>query len=112
MTSFTIILSTIVVLIAIFAGYIYVVGLSPGTKRKMEEKALETMGEASHPFTLTNKASYVTKDMLGKVPDSDQQELKDLKGGLSNAAGGALQNPLGKLAGDVADEGTRPATGR
>lgn len=50
--------------------------------------------------------------MLGKVPDSDQQELEELKGGLSDAAGGALQNPLGKFAGDAADDATRPATGR
>ena len=121
MTSLTIIASTIVVLVAVFVGYIYVVGLSPETKRKLEEKALETMGEVglapflSSIYKLTafqNKASYMTKNTLDKVPDSDQYELKELKGGVSNAAGGALQNPLGKLAGDAADDATSPATGR
>lgn len=54
----------------------------------MEEKALETMGE--------NKASYMMKDTISKVPASDQEDVKELKKGLGNAAGGALQNPLGK----------------
>lgn len=70
----------------------------------MEEKALETMGE--------NKASYMTKDMLSKVPDAEQEDVKDLKKGLSNAAGGALQNPLGKFAGQTGDDATRDFTGR
>lgn len=54
----------------------------------------------------------MTKNTLDKVPDSDQYELKELKGGVSDAAGGALQNPLGKAAGNAADDATRPATGR
>lgn len=40
-------------------------GIPPELKRKMEEKALETMGE--------NKASYLMKDAIGKVPASDQK---------------------------------------
>jgi len=91
----------------------------------MEEKALETMGE--------NKASYMMKDMVSKVPASDQQDVKELKQGLGNAVGGGLQNPLGKFvghmlflviwpcytctdrvdqAGNTADDVTAPLTGR
>lgn len=55
----------------------------------MEEKALETMGE--------NKASYMMKDAVGKIPASDQEDVKELKQGLGNALGGGLQNPLGKF---------------
>ena len=58
-------------------------------KRAMEEKALETMGE--------NKSSYLAKDALSKVPASDQQDVKELQSGISEAAGGGLQNPLGKF---------------
>lgn len=52
-------------LVALFAAYIYIFGLPPEVKRQVEDQALETMGE--------NKASYMTKDMLSKVPDSDQK---------------------------------------
>ncbi|KAF2171610.1 hypothetical protein M409DRAFT_63252 [Zasmidium cellare ATCC 36951] len=96
--------ATAVVVIGIFAGYIAVFGIPKEYKRAMEEKALETMGE--------NKASYLTKDALNKVPDSDQEDVKDLKQTGSNAAGGALQNPLGKLAGNTADDATKDFTGR
>lgn len=65
MASLKIVGATVVVLIALFAAYIYLFGIPPEVKRQMEEKALETMGE--------NKASYLTKDMLSKVPDSDQK---------------------------------------
>lgn len=40
-------------------------GIPPQLKRQMEEKALETMGE--------NKASYMMKDAIGRVPASDQE---------------------------------------
>lgn len=40
-------------------------GIPPWLKREMEDKALETMGE--------NKASYMMKDTIGKVPASDQR---------------------------------------
>lgn len=88
----------------------------------MEEKALETMGE--------NKASYMMKDAIGKVPADDQevcipheltqdllietrmQDVKELKKGLGNFAGGSLQNPLGKFAGNTADDATKDFTGR
>jgi hypothetical protein len=53
----------------------------------MEEKALSTMGE--------NKASYLTKSYVEKIPASDQKDVHELKTGVGNAAGGALQNPLG-----------------
>lgn len=65
MTSFTVIVATVIVLLAIFAGYIYIVGIPPEVKRDLERKALKTMGE--------NKASYMMKDQINKVPDSDQQ---------------------------------------
>lgn len=40
------------------------------------------------------------------------QDVKDLKSTLSNTAGGALQNPLGKMAGNTADDATSDFTGR
>lgn len=43
-------------IVALIAGAIYVFGIPPEIKHKMEEKALETMGE--------NKASYLMKGML------------------------------------------------
>lgn len=42
----------------------------------------------------------------------EMQEAKDLKQTLNNAAGGALQNPLGKMAGNTADDTTSDFTGR
>ena len=62
-------------------------GIPPWLKREIEDKALETMGE--------NKASYLTKSYVDKIPASDQKDVKELKKGAGNAAGGALQNPLG-----------------
>jgi hypothetical protein len=62
-------------------------GIPPQLKRQLEDKALETMGE--------NKASYLTKSYVDKIPTSDQKEVGELKKGVGNAAGGALQNPLG-----------------
>lgn len=108
-------------IIALAAGYIYFFGIPPEAKRAMEEKALETMGE--------NKASYMMKgsltsiflpfpfadtmkDTISKVPASDQKDIQELRDGLGNAAGGLLQNPLGKQAGNTADQLTGSFTGR
>ncbi|KAF2096621.1 hypothetical protein NA57DRAFT_58524 [Rhizodiscina lignyota] len=104
MNTTTIVVSVLAGIIALVAAYVYFFGIPPELKREMEEKALKTMGE--------NKASYLMKDQISKIPEGDQQELKDLKKGISNAGGGALQNPLGKLAGDTADDATRDFTGR
>ncbi|PSK60552.1 hypothetical protein C1H76_4446 [Elsinoe australis] len=90
--------------LALAALYVYLFGIPPQWKRAMEDKALETMGE--------NKASYMMKNQINKVPASDQQDVKELKKGISNLAGGALQNPLGKETGNVADRLTSPLTGR
>jgi hypothetical protein len=46
-------------LVALAAGYFYFFGVSPETKRKMEQQALKTMGE--------NKMSYMAK---GEPPNS------------------------------------------
>ncbi len=43
-------------LVALVAAYLYFFGISPEAKRKLERKALETMGE--------NKMSYVAKGEL------------------------------------------------
>jgi hypothetical protein len=111
-------------LVALAAAYLYVFGISPELKRKMERQALKTMGE--------NKMSYMTKgklrchptsritawniltppDAIDKVPASDQENVKSLKKGISNLAGGATQNPIGEHAGEAADTLTSPLTGR
>jgi len=91
-------------LVALAAGYLYLFGISPEMKRKMEKQALKTMGE--------NKMSYMAKDSINKIPSSDQQDVKNLKKGISNLAGGAMQNPIGEQAGESADRLTSPLTGR
>ncbi|CAN9311063.1 unnamed protein product [Alternaria alternata] len=91
-------------LIALAAGYFYFFGISPEMKRKMENQALKTMGE--------NKMSYMAKDQINKLPTSDQEDVKNLKQGISNLAGGAMQNPIGEQAGETADRLTSPLTGR
>lgn len=88
----------------------------------MEEKALKTMGENKASYILkgnTNTSAIFSKftdsratDQISKVPASDQEDVKELKSGLSNLGGGALQNPLGKFAGDSADDATKDFTGR
>jgi len=101
------ILVIILVLLAVVAGGVYLqvdphytsydpqanishrFGIPPWLKRELEEKALDTLGE--------NKASYLTKSYVEKIPASDQKDVKELKTGFGNAAGGALQNPLGKF---------------
>ncbi|KAL1303635.1 hypothetical protein AAFC00_006994 [Neodothiora populina] len=90
--------------VAVLVGALYIFGIPPAWKRAMEEKALETMGE--------NKASYLMKDQISKIPASDQKEVSDIRSGLGNAAGGLLQNPMGKAVGNAGDEATRPLTGR
>jgi len=62
-------------------------GIPTWLKRDIEDKALNTMGE--------NKASYLTKSYVDKIPTSDQKDVNELKKGVGNAAGGVLQNPLG-----------------
>ena len=52
------------------------------------------------------------KDQISKLPASDHKEAKDIQKGLSNALGGALQNPLGKEAGNTGDNLTSSFTGR
>jgi len=47
MPSATVIAGTVFALIAVFAGYIYLVGIPPEMKRKLEKQALRTMGEVS-----------------------------------------------------------------
>ncbi|TKA82269.1 hypothetical protein B0A55_01704 [Friedmanniomyces simplex] len=103
-SSVTYFLAAIAVLVAMLGGYIAVFGIPPQLKRQMEEKALETIGE--------NKASYMMKDAIGKVPASDQQDVKELQKGLGNVLGGGMQNPLGKFAGNSADDATKDFTGR
>ncbi|GAB7346331.1 hypothetical protein MBLNU457_5048t1 [Dothideomycetes sp. NU457] len=105
MPSTTAIVFTILAgIIALAAGWVYFFGIPPETKRAMEEKALETMGE--------NKASYMMKDTISRVPATDQKEVQELRDSVGNAAGGLLQNPLGKQAGETADQLTGSFTGR
>lgn len=44
-----------------------------------------------------NKASYMTKSMVGQIPDSDQKQFNQVKEGVSDVGGGALQNEGGKF---------------
>jgi hypothetical protein len=61
---------------------------------------------------LSNARSYVLKDQISKVPASDQEDVKQLKKGLGNAAGGLMSNPIGEQSGELADNLTSPFTGR
>ncbi|KAI4753147.1 hypothetical protein E4T52_14710 [Aureobasidium sp. EXF-3400] len=97
-------LSVLAAVVALMVGAVYLFGVPPQWKRAMEEKALETMGE--------NKASYLVKDQINSLPASDQKDISELKSGVGNLVGGALQNPLGKEAGQVGDSLTSPLTGR
>jgi len=91
-------------LVALAGAYLYFFGLSPETKRAMEKQALKTMGE--------NKLSYMAKDQINKLPTSDHDDVKTLKKGISDLAGGAMQHPLGEQAGETTDRLTSPLTGR
>jgi len=103
--SFTTSLLTLLAgVILVTSLYVYFFGIPPELKRDLEKKALRTMGE--------NKASYMLKDQISKVPASDQEDVKDLKAGLGNVLGGATQNPVGEEGGELADQLTSPLTGR
>ncbi|KAF2705343.1 hypothetical protein K504DRAFT_388432 [Pleomassaria siparia CBS 279.74] len=91
-------------IVAVVSLAVYLFGIPPELKRKMERQALHTMGE--------NKMSYMAKDQISKIPASDQEDVKQLKKGLGNAVGGALSNPLGEAGGEAADTLTSPFTGR
>ncbi|KAH7076432.1 hypothetical protein BKA63DRAFT_489762 [Paraphoma chrysanthemicola] len=91
-------------ILALAGAYLYFFGIDPETKRALERKALKTMGE--------NKMSYLAKDQINKIPASDQEDVKQLKKTLGNAAGGVTNNPLGEQAGETADRLTSPFTGR
>ncbi|KAI4833908.1 hypothetical protein E4T44_03943, partial [Aureobasidium sp. EXF-8845] len=88
-------LAVLAAVVALMAGAVYLFGVPPQWKRAMEEKALETMGE--------NKASYLVKGQINNLPASDQKDVNELKSGVGNLVGGALQNPLGKEAGQAGD---------
>lgn len=51
-------------------------------------------------------------DQISKMPASDQEDVKQVREGLSNVLGGSMQNPLGKEASDLGDRLTGPFTGR
>lgn len=104
MPTATTVFSVFAGILAVLSVYIYFFGIPPALKRELEERALKTMGE--------NKASYLVKDQINKVPASDQKEIKEARKGVANLAGGTVNNPLGKFAGDAADDATRPFTGR
>ncbi|KAF2635328.1 hypothetical protein P280DRAFT_411756 [Massarina eburnea CBS 473.64] len=98
-------------LLTVLAGFvgvvalaIYIFGIPPEVKRKMERQALQTMGE--------NKMSYMAKGQISKIPDTDQRDIDQLKKGVGNAVGGLTQNPLGEATGETADRLTSPLTGR
>lgn len=44
-----------------------------------------------------NKASYLTKSYVDQIPASDQKDVREVKKGVGNLAGGAMQNPLGQF---------------
>ncbi|KAF2187630.1 hypothetical protein K469DRAFT_568569 [Zopfia rhizophila CBS 207.26] len=90
-------------IVAVISLAIYLFGIPPELKRKLEKQALKTMGE--------NKMSYIAKDQISKIPASDQEDVKQFKKGLGNAVGGGLSNPLGETTGEAADDLTKPFTG-
>ncbi|KAF2750791.1 hypothetical protein M011DRAFT_474289 [Sporormia fimetaria CBS 119925] len=91
-------------IVAVLALAVYLFGIPPEYKRKLERQALKTMGE--------NKMSYMAKDTLNKIPTSDQKDVNNLKKGLGNAVGGLTNNPIGEAGGETADRLTSPLTGR
>ncbi|PSN63398.1 hypothetical protein BS50DRAFT_577143 [Corynespora cassiicola Philippines] len=91
-------------IVGVLALAVYLFGIPPELKRKLERQALKTMGE--------NKMSYLAKDQIDKIPASDQENVKQFKKGLGNAVGGSMQNPLGEAGGEAADTLTSPLTGR
>ena len=65
-TVFTVLAS----ILALVAIGIYFFGIPPEIKRKMEEKALETMGE--------NKASYIVKGRMSSISHAVYDALGQL----------------------------------
>ncbi|KAF2806065.1 uncharacterized protein BDZ99DRAFT_395175 [Mytilinidion resinicola] len=104
MPTTTSVLTVLAGILAVISLAVYFFGIPPELKRAMEKKALETMGE--------NKASYLMKDQLSKIPESDQQNVNEVKNGLGNALGGGLKNPIGEKTGDLGDDLTSGFTGR
>lgn len=104
MPTTTSVLTAFAGIVAVISIAVYFFGIPPELKRKMEKQALKTMGE--------NKASYIVKDQISKVPVSDQKDIKNFKKGLGNLAGGALNNPIGEKTGDLGDDLTKDFTGR
>jgi len=104
MPTATTILTGFAGVLALLSLAVYFFGIPPELKKKMEKTALKTMGE--------NKASYIMKDQISKIPASDQEDVANLKKGLGNALGGSMQNPIGDKGGDLADDLTSPFTGR
>jgi len=123
MPTTTTIVTSLAGVLAVLALAVYFFGIPPELKRKMEKAALKTMGE--------NKASYMLKgaiefsslsgrfdstnssiDQISKIPASDQEDVKELKKGLSDFAGKGTQNPIGEEGGELADKLTSPLTGR
>ncbi|TLD24520.1 hypothetical protein E2P81_ATG11856 [Venturia nashicola] len=90
--------------LAILGLAVYLFGIPPEMKRKMERAALKTMGE--------NKASYMMKGESCLASTSDQKEVKELKNNLGDVGGGVMQNPIGEEGGELADKLTSPFTGR
>jgi fumarylacetoacetate (FAA) hydrolase family protein len=104
MPTATSVLTAFAGIVAAISIAIYFFGIPPELKRKMEKQALKTMGE--------NKASYLVKDQISKMPASDQKDIKDFKKGLGNVIGGGLNNPIGEKTGDIGDDLTKDFTGR
>ncbi|KAF1951912.1 hypothetical protein CC80DRAFT_423634 [Byssothecium circinans] len=90
--------------VGVVALAVYIFGIPPEMKRKLERQALKTMGE--------NKMSYMAKGQISKIPDTNQRDVDSLKKGFGNAVGGLTQNPLGEASGETADRLTSPFTGR
>jgi len=103
MPTATSVLTAFTGIVAAISIAIYFFGIPPDLKRKMEKQALKTMGE--------NKASYLVKDQISKMPASDQKDVKDFKKGLGRVGGG-LNNPIGEKIGDLGDDLTKDFTGR
>ncbi|KAK5172324.1 uncharacterized protein LTR77_003962 [Saxophila tyrrhenica] len=116
----TYILIFLTIIFGLVGGYVMFFGIPPELKSWLQEEALEYMGE--------NKASYLAKAGIDAIPEGDQkvapalfsqfwcrkgrdlsangvmQELKQARNKIKQMGGGALQNPLGKFAGDAGDD--------
>lgn len=110
-------------IIGVLGLAIYLFGIPPELKRKLERSALKTMGEnkmsymakgeyGTEPCMQPTAANDAHEDQISKIPASDQEDVKQLKKGLGNAVGGAVSNPLGEAGGEAADSLTSPLTGR